>query len=90
MCALNSVTYALNKTQPMDKEVIQALKYRKRPVQFTIAQVDKDKTLTGPEILKKISVMEAIYWINRSWREVGLFIWGFTSLSTLYRSYHDG
>ena len=20
----------------------------------------------------------------------GLFIWGFTSLSTLYRSYHDG
>ena len=54
----------------MDKGVIQALKlkYRKRQLQFMIAQ--KEKTLSGSEILKKISVLEAIYWINRSWREV--------------------
>ena len=60
------------KTQPMDQGVIQALKlkYRKRQLQFMIAQMDKEKTLTGAEILKKISVLEAIYWINRSWREV--------------------
>ena len=27
---------------------------------------------------------------NVLWENVNLFIWGFTSLSTLYRSYHDG
>ena len=60
------------KSQPMDQGIIQAmkLKYRKRQLQFMIAQMDKDTTLSGPEILKKITVLESIYWIDRSWKEV--------------------
>ena len=36
-----------------------------------------------------ILAFRALECIKRYW-SICLFIWGFTSLSTLYRSYHDG
>ena len=61
-----------SKSQPMDQGIMQAmkLKYRKRQLQYQIGHMEKDKTLSGPELLKKISVLDAIYWTNNSWSEV--------------------
>ena len=38
-------------------------------------------------------ISDISYWMNGNMLKINdfcLFIWGFTSLSTLYRSYHDG
>ena len=57
--------------QPMDQGIIQTLKlkFRKRQLQHFIREVD-NSTKTGTEILKDISLLDAIYWINGSWAEV--------------------
>ena len=57
--------------QPMDQGIIQTLKlkYRKRQLQYVFGQMDStDKT--GTDILKQISILDAIYWINGSWKEI--------------------
>jgi hypothetical protein len=32
--------------------------------------MEKDKSKCGSELLKNINILQAIYWINRSWQEV--------------------
>jgi hypothetical protein len=51
-----------SKSQPMDQGIIQAtkLKFRKRQ----ISQMDKGVSKTGSQILKDISILDAIFWIT--------------------------
>ena len=61
-----------SKSQPIDQETMQALKlrYRRRQLQKTIMKMDTDKTLNGSDLLKQISVLDAIYWISKSWNDL--------------------
>lgn len=56
----------------MDQGIIQALKlrYRRHQLQETIMKMDPDKTLNGSDLLKQISVLDAIYWISNSWNDL--------------------
>ena len=56
----------------MDQGIIQTLKlkFRKRQIQFVLNAMDKDKTKSGSEILRQISVLDKIYWINTAWKTV--------------------
>ena len=58
-------------TQPMDQGIIQTLKlkYRKRQLQYVLAQLERTEK-SGPQILKEISILDAIYWVARAWEEV--------------------
>lgn len=58
--------------QPMDAGIIQAvkLKYRRRQLQHVLTELEKDKTKLGPEILRQITILQAIYWVSGAWREV--------------------
>jgi hypothetical protein len=75
---LNNITWQFlpanttSKSQPIDQEIIQALKlrYRRRQLQKTIMKMDTDKTLNGSDLLKQISVLDAIYWISKSWNDL--------------------
>ena len=72
---LNNVTLQFlpanttSKSQPMDEGIIQALKlrYRRRQLKKTIMKMNTNKTLNGSDLLKQISVLDAIYWISNSW-----------------------
>ena len=59
--------------QPMDQSINQTLKlkYRKRQLQHVLVEMDqKQKSVkTGPQILKEITVLQAINWIHRAWNE---------------------
>jgi len=61
-----------SRTQPMDQGIIQAvkLKYRKRQLQHIIASMGRYPDMTGSQLLKHISICDAIYWVNRAWREL--------------------
>lgn len=52
----------------MDQGIIQALKlkYRKRQLRHMAVEIEKNPTKTGSEILKRISALDAVYWINAS------------------------
>ena len=56
----------------MDAGIIQAvkLKYRKRQLQHVLVEIEKQPSKLGPEILRDISVLQAIYWVNSVWQEV--------------------
>ena len=58
--------------QPMDQGIIQTvkLKYRKRQLQHVLAEMEVCATKTGSQILKDITILQAIYWINSAWKEV--------------------
>ncbi|XP_069102038.1 tigger transposable element-derived protein 4-like [Argopecten irradians] len=58
--------------QPMDQGIIQAmkLKYRKRQLQYLIAQMDRQKRLTGSQLLKHITILGVIYWVSSAWTDV--------------------
>ena len=58
--------------QPMDQGIIQAmkLKFRKKQLQYLLSAMDKHPELTGPHLLKLISVLDAIYWVKNSWNEI--------------------
>ncbi len=58
-------------SQPMDQGIIQTmkLKYRKRQLQHVSAELDRTLSLTGPQILRGINILQAIYWVNSSWKE---------------------
>lgn len=58
--------------QPMDAGIIQTLKlkYRTRQLQHVITQMDKHLDKTGCQVLRDITVLDAIYWVAGSWREV--------------------
>ena len=57
--------------QPMDQGIIQTLKlkYRKRQLQYVVVAMDKNSVKTGPQILKEITLLQAINWIHRAWNE---------------------
>ena len=57
--------------QPMDQGIIQTvkLKYRKRQLQRLLRELEKDPDITGPEVAKKIHVLDAIQWLDASWNE---------------------
>ena len=59
-------------TQPMDQGIIQTvkLKFRTRQLQYVLNSMDKDKTKSGPEILRQIYVLDTIYWIDTAWNAV--------------------
>ena len=42
------------------------------------------------EAILKFEFGQWVFSVRSIWMWNFLFIWGFTSLSTLYRSYHDG
>ena len=56
----------------MAQDVIQAfqLKYGKRQLQHLINQMDLCQSKTGTDLLKEISILDAMYWISGSWNEV--------------------
>ena len=56
----------------MDQGIIQTikLKFCKRQLRHVISEMEKDKSKCGSELLKNINILQAIYWINRSWQEV--------------------
>ena len=58
--------------QPMDQGIIQSLKlkYRQRQLQHVVNIMDSKPGKSGPELLKEISILDAIYWIARSWSQV--------------------
>lgn len=57
--------------QPMDQGIIHALKfkYRRRQLKYILTQMERSDKV-GSDILKGISVLDAIYWIHASWKEV--------------------
>ncbi|XP_052696591.1 tigger transposable element-derived protein 4-like [Crassostrea angulata] len=60
-----------SKLQPMDQGIIQTLKlkFRNRQLKKMVREMDHSSKC-GSEILKIISLLDAIYWIDRSWKEV--------------------
>ena len=50
----------------MDQGIIQTLKlkYRKRQLRHMAVEIEKNPTKTDSEILKRISALDAVYWIN--------------------------
>ncbi|XP_062609218.1 tigger transposable element-derived protein 4-like [Saccostrea cucullata] len=60
------------KTQPMDMGIIQAmkLKFRKRQMKHMIKEMDKHPDICGTDILKQITILDAIYWVHSAWEEV--------------------
>ena len=58
--------------QPMDQGIIQTLKlkYRKRQMKNVISQMSAYKKKTGAQLLKDITILQAIHWIATSWDEV--------------------
>jgi hypothetical protein len=56
----------------MDAGIIQTtkLKYRKRQLQHVLVTMEKNPTKLGPEILREITILQAIYWISAAWKEV--------------------
>ena len=56
----------------MDQAIIQTvkLKFRAKQLQYTNDQLAKDTTTTGPEILRTISLLDAIYWVDKAWELV--------------------
>lgn len=58
--------------QPMDQGIIQAfkLKYRKKQLQHVVSKMEVNPTETGPELLRKITILDSIYWLARAWKEV--------------------
>jgi hypothetical protein len=56
----------------MDQGIIQAmkLKYKCKQLSYLLKSMERNKDLSGPKLLKQISVLDAIYWIANSWSEV--------------------
>ena len=46
------------------------LKFHKRQSQKILAEMEKKKDVCGTDLLKQISMLDAIYWIKHAWDEV--------------------
>ena len=57
--------------QRMDQEIIQTtkLKFYQQQSQHILNKMEKS-TQSGTELLKQITVLDTIYWINRAWKAV--------------------
>ncbi|XP_062599444.1 tigger transposable element-derived protein 6-like [Saccostrea cucullata] len=55
--------------QPLDQGVIRAFKarYRKLMIKSLITKIDQTQSAT--ELCKEISILDAIYWISRAWKD---------------------
>ena len=42
------------------------MKYRRRQLRHIIAKMDNNPTVGGSDLLKQITVLDAIYWVARS------------------------
>jgi hypothetical protein len=60
-----------SRLQPMDQGIIQTLKlkYRKKQLQHILVKVDSNNKV-GSQLLKEISVLDAIYWIDAAWKDI--------------------
>jgi hypothetical protein len=60
--------------QPMDQGIIQTVKakYRKRQLEYLCCEMERRPSLCGSELLKTISVMDAMLWVIKAWKEVQL------------------
>ncbi|CAH1241537.1 TIGD4 [Branchiostoma lanceolatum] len=60
-----------SRLQPMDQGIIQTvkLKYRKLQLNKILTVLQEDKEITGIDIAKKITVLDAILWVGSAWRE---------------------
>ena len=58
--------------QPLDQGIIQAMKlnFRQKQFSYIFRKLDTCSDLTGPDILKSINILDAIFWIYNSWKEV--------------------
>jgi hypothetical protein len=56
----------------MDQGIIQTTKLKscKKQLLYMIREMEKNKELCGSDILKKILILDAIYWVAKSWEEV--------------------
>ncbi|XP_053403566.1 tigger transposable element-derived protein 6-like [Mercenaria mercenaria] len=59
-------------TQPMDQGIIQTvkLKFKKRQLQHMVRGMEQHPAMQGSELLKQITILDAIYWLSNSWSEV--------------------
>ena len=59
-----------SRLQPLDAGIIQSfkVKYRKRLVKYVLARIDKKESAT--EIVKNVDILQAIRWVQESWKEV--------------------
>jgi len=57
--------------QPMDQGIIQAmkLKFDKQQSQCIISKMENNP-LSGTDLLKEVTVLDTIYWINRAWNDI--------------------
>ncbi|XP_066268105.1 tigger transposable element-derived protein 4-like [Branchiostoma lanceolatum] len=60
-----------SKLQPMDQGIIQTvkLKYRKRQLRRILQELESDRVSTGPQIAKRLTLLEAIQWVKQAWDE---------------------
>ncbi|KAI8498726.1 hypothetical protein Bbelb_231790 [Branchiostoma belcheri] len=47
------------------------LNYRKLQLNRTVSDLQKDKEATGMDIVKKITVLDAIRWVDKAWKKTG-------------------
>jgi hypothetical protein len=61
-----------SKLQPCDAGVIQTVKlhYRKQLLRHLLFEMEEDKSATGPELAKQISLLDAVLWVKKAWRSL--------------------
>ena len=59
--------------QPMDQGILEALKrrYKKNILRHLILE-NESSSLSVPEVVKKITIKDAVYWCAQAWEEAGL------------------
>ena len=62
--------------QPMDQGILEAFKrcYKKQLLRHVILE-NQSSTLTVPEIVKKLTIKDAVYWSAQAWEEATCFAW---------------
>ncbi|KAL4233818.1 hypothetical protein ACF0H5_008496 [Mactra antiquata] len=57
--------------QPMDQGIIQSLKLKfyKHQSTYILGKMEKS-SMSGSELLKTVTLLDTVYWIDRSWRNV--------------------
>lgn len=61
-----------SRIQPLDQGILETFKklFRKRLLAFIAKEMGKDAHITGPDVLKRINLLDTIYWIKAAWQEV--------------------
>ena len=66
----------VNIIQPMDQGILEALKgrYKKNILRHLILE-NESSSLSVPEVVKKITIKDVVYWCAQAWEEAGLDSW---------------